>query len=189
MAVRFYLAPVVVVNTRFRVPQFIDGTVPSYATQAYGDEPVMLVAADVTPAQHTAIAAHPEVGVFPADLSQTIGANLATVQATLEGFNIPAGFVTSGMTFKALVRWIARLCFFSQAFAGDYLGGRLFPAGITLNSTVGDLSQGVRQAMQNAATHFGISFAAVTLTTTIRAALKILADQLPDVPTLAGVSL
>lgn len=186
--VRVYLAPVVV-NTRFRVPQFIDGTVPSYATQAYGDEPVMLVAADVTPAQHAAIIAHPEVAAFPADLTRTIGANLATVQAALEGFNMPAGFVTSGMTFKALVRWIARLCFFSQACAGDHRAGRLFPVGITLNSTVGDLSQPVRQAIQNAAAHFGISFAGVTLATTIRAALKILADQLPDVPSLLGVAL
>lgn len=149
----------------------------------YGDEPVMLVVADVTPTEHATITANADAIAAPADLTTLIGPNLSTVQNALEGLNIPTEWITATMTYRTVLRWVSRLFMFHQRFQG-LLGGRFFPPGITLNSTVGDLTANQRQRVQQAAASFGISTAGITVATTIRVALKLLADQLPGDPNL-----
>jgi hypothetical protein len=186
--VRFYLVPVV--GTGFsgdrRRPKYFatDAGLPAIADSAgaqfmdYGDEPVMLVCANTTGAEHAAIVANADVASAPLDLTQTIGANLGTVQARLEAFHIPADWITAGMTYKTTLRWVTRLFFLHQRFQG-LKGGRFFPSGITLDSQVGDLTAAQRQKFQAAIASLNLDAGGVTLTTTIRAALKQLADQLP----------
>jgi hypothetical protein len=154
----------------------------------YGNEPTMLVAAEVTNAEHTAIAANADVIVVPANLDNTIGANLATVQAALESLNIPADWITAGMTYRAVLKWIARLFLICQRFQG-LAGGRLFPAGITLASTVGDLSASVRQKLTQGAQSLGLDTSNITLATTMRAALKDLGNQMTLPISLGGQAL
>jgi hypothetical protein len=187
MSLRFYVMPVIGTGTSFTDairPAYVgDGQLSSHSWAAmdYGNEPTMLVMGDVTPSEQTAIAAHADVIAAPADLTALVGSNLVTVQTALESVNIPADWVTSGMTFRAVLRWVSSLFQILQRFNG-LQGGRFFPVGITLNSTVGDLSAGQRQKVQAVADSLGLNTAGITLTTTIRAALKILADQQPFAP-------
>jgi len=193
MALRFYIVPVIGTGaspTDARRPKYISGggIAGTWSALDYGFDPAMLVAANVTSAENTAISANADVVTVPASLDLTIGSNLTTVQGSLEAFNIPAGWVTSAMTFRFVVRWIGRLFKFCQRMQG--LGAtKLFPAGITLDSFVGDLTTGQRQKVTDAANSLGLSVQGITLTTTMRVALKMLADQLPDQLNIGGISL
>lgn len=189
--VRFYLVPVIGTGTTTdsRRPKYIAGVIAGpWSAMDYGDEPVMLVAADVTPGEHTTIAANADVAAAPADISTTISGTLSTVQTKYESFNIPADWVTSGMTWKTLIRWTSRLFVFHQRFQG-LSGGRFFPAGITLSSLVGDLTAGQKSTYQTAASTLGVSLAGISNLTTIREALKLMAPQLNGADTLGGVAL
>lgn len=198
MALRVYLVPVIgdgltpktARRAKYIAPDefFVGGIVGRYQAMDYGNEPMMLVAAEVTAAEHTAIAANADVIAAPANLDNTIGANLATVQAALESVNLPADWITSGMTYRTVLRWIARLFLVCQRFQG-LAGGRLFPAGITLASVIGDLSASVRQKLTQGAQSLGLDTSNIAPATTIRAALKDLGNQMTLVITLGGSSL
>lgn len=191
MAVRYYLVPKIGTGSLatpaspdpFR-PKYFDGLVYTALDYVQGSGFCMLVACDTTAPQHTAIVANADAVAAPTDLAQTIGANLATVQAALASFSIPAAWVTSAMTYAVLVRWIARLFMVARAVHGQS-GGRLLPAGVTLASTLGDLTAGQRTALTNAAQSLGCSTTGITLATTLAAALKIVADQI-TLPVFVG---
>lgn len=191
MAIRFYLVPVIgdgLKPTTARRPKYISdgGIAGAYQAMDYGDDPVMLVAAEVTAGEHTSIASNADVVSAPADLEATIGANLATVQAALESKSIPADWVSSGMTYRTVLRWVARLFLLCARLQG-LRAGRLFTAGITLSSTVGDLSVSVRQKLNDGAQSLGLDTSGITLATTIRAALKTLGNQITIPITLGNL--
>lgn len=192
MALRVYFVPVIgdgLTIATPRRPKYISGVIAgAFQCMDYGNEPTMLVAAEVTNAEHTAIAANPDVVVVPANLNNTIGVNLAAVQAALDSLNIPADWITSGMTYRTVLKWIALLFLLCQRFQG-LVGGRLFPAGITLNSTVGDLTVNVRQKLLQAAGSLHLDTSAITLAMTIRVALKTLANQISLPISLGGQAL
>ena len=196
MAVRIYIVPRVGSGTAtdlWRPKYIVDGigtnllSGPS-AHVGYGLEPVYLVAADVTNAEHTALAANSDVTAVPANLDATLGANLATVQAKLEAFGIPSGWVTGAMTYRTVVKWVIRLFFISQRLNGMSNVG-LLPQGVTLDSTISDLTQTQRDKLSAAAESLGADTSGVTGATTIRAALKALADQLPSPAQILGLPL
>jgi len=56
---------------------------------------------------------------------------------------------------------------------------RVFESGVTLNTTLGDLTATQRARLQDVAASFGIDYAAATLQTTVRQALRLLAKQMP----------
>lgn len=193
MAVRVYFVPVIGDGssiTNARRPKYVsDGGIAGvFQCMDYGNEPTMLVAADVTLAEQTALATNPDVIVVPANLDATIGANLGAVQAALDALNIPADWITGAMTYRIVLRWIARLFLISQKFQG-LAGGRIFPAGITLNSTVGDLSTSVRQKLLQGAQSLNLDTSGITLAMTIRAALKLLGNQMTLPILFAGQAL
>lgn len=137
-----------------------------------------LVVADVTAAQHASIAANGDVAAFPANLQAQVGANLATVQAQLEALNLPGAWVQATHTYRQVLFGMATVIHIQQRYAGatsDYLLG----AGITLNSTVGDLTVAQRNKLQAVAASFQIDTSSVTLSTTIRQVLRVFAQQLP----------
>jgi hypothetical protein len=174
MAIRFYLTPkeqIVNGDDFYFRPKYFDDSLAWRAID-YGKEPWMLVAADVTTPQHNAIAANVDVTAVPANLDGTVGAQLATVQNKLELANLPAHWVTSGMTWRTVLKWTIRLLLLQQRFSGlDHAAARLFSGGITLDSTVGDLPVVVRQRLNAAAQRWGLDTSAITLSTTIRSAL------------------
>jgi hypothetical protein len=154
----------------------------------YGLEPVFLVAANVTAGEHAALVAHGDVVSVPASLDVTVGANLAAVKTALETLGVPCQWVVTGTTYRAIVRVVTQLMLLAQRLEGAHQV-RLLPAGITLDSTVGDLSATQRQRMADTITSLGGTFDGVTLATTMRAAVKGLADQLSPLATLLDVTL
>lgn len=186
MALRFYLVPKagdgLTPATAFR-PMYVADLGVLCAAMDYGLEDLMLVGADVTPAQHSAIAAHADVTAIPANLDAQIGGNLATVQAALEGWNLPAQWVTSGMTYRVVIGKVGRLLKFMERYRGRQLA-RFF-ATTTLDALVSSLSQAQRDSIHDTADSLGLDTSSITGSMTIRQALKILLEQL-DGFTLAG---
>jgi hypothetical protein len=183
MALRFYILPVDGdgVTAAGFYPKYIGngGIVGGWCAIDYGKEPTMIVAAEVTAAEHTSISANVDIIAVPANLDLQIGANLATVQSALESKNLPADWVTASMTYRTVLKWVLRICLLLQRFRGlDAAAARFFDLGLTLDSLVGDLSASVRQRLNDAATSFGLDTSSITLSTTIRAALRILGQQM-----------
>lgn len=200
MARRLYIVPKIgtgAVDDHYRPKYFM--TVHNYAqapdiaavfTMAFVDfgwEQMMLVSADTTAAEHTSITANADVVAIPINLDNNVGVNLATVQSKLESLNIPADWVTSGMTFRQVVRFVTQYADFMNRYQAKQLVR--FLNAVTLDSTVGDLSLTVRQKMQEVADDNGLSTQGITLTTTIRSALKIIAQQLPFIQSVGGFAL
>lgn len=180
MALRFYLVPKIgdglTPMTAVR-PKYVADLSVGFAAMDYGREDLMLVGVDVSVAQHTSIAANADVTVIPSNLDATIGVNLAAVQASLEGWNLPAEWVTSGMTYRFVIGKVGRLLTFMQRFRTRDVG-RFF-ATTTLDALVSSLTQAVRAAIQDVAASLDIDASAITGAMTVRHALKILLDQMP----------
>lgn len=181
MALRYYLVPKILapsaVGASAYRPAYLYEDAPNVAWQGvdYGQEPVYLLVANVSNPQHAALVAHADVSAFPANLDLVVGANLAATQAALEAKSIPGDWVTAGMTFRAVLRWTARLFCIAQRLEGQS-GMRLLTEQ-TLDHLVGDLAPARRQALADAAQSLGLDTSGITLGMTIRHALKILGNQ------------
>jgi hypothetical protein len=170
MAIRFYLAPMETIvdgrGRRLTRVKYIGALgISLTSVNDYGNEPLCFLGADVTPAQHAALTANADVSPFPVDLDSTVGANLATVQQALESRNLPADDVTVNTPYRIMMRWI--IAIFSITTAQP-----LFSGGVTLDTTLGQLTVAQRQELQAAAQSAGYSTAGLTLQSTIREALR-----------------
>jgi hypothetical protein len=184
MAIRFYHVPEeMVVNGAdfyFKPKYFSSVPPPEWRAISYGKEGSYLVRADVTAVEHAAINANADVTAIPANLADTIGGALTTVQTKLEAANLPSHWVTSEMTWRTFVVWVWRFFELQQLFLGvDWAANRLFIGDITLSSTVGDLTPTIRQRLNAGAQRRGLNTSSIGLSTTIRNALVILGQQLP----------
>lgn len=193
MAIRFYLVPKIGTGATpqdaFRPKYVADGGIAGvFQSLDYGQEDAFLVAAEVTPAEHTALAAQTDVIAVPSPIGDQVSAvALSVVQSRLESLNMPGAWVTTQHTYRQVLRAVAGFIRLMQRLNGSG-GGRLFPVGITLDSRVNQLPVAVRQAFLAAAASLGLDTSAITGTMLIRVALKILADQLPPL-TLGGETL
>jgi hypothetical protein len=203
MAIRLYLGPIEEVPTSTgsaRGPKYFawrfDPDPPAllagvtWEMRDFGLEPTALIATDVTTAQHQSLAAQGDVTAIPANLDNTVGAaNLATVQAALENLHIPADAVTGATTYRQIVRGVLGIFGVAQRFNGR-LGqnGRLFPIGITLSTVLSDLSLNVRNELQAAAEDLSYDYSSLTLQSTLRDVLKVIATQAPPTSML-GVTI
>lgn len=186
MAFRLYFVPKVLVGDELKPKYFGDGAVTaSWTGMDY--ENWYLVGTDMSAGDHATLAAQSDVMVLPTDLSATLTAGqVTTVQAKLDTANIPAGWVTTALTWTQVVRIVCGMIRLTQRFRGTHSAG-LLGGGITPNSTVANLSATVQQYLQEAAASLGLDTSSITGGTTIRAALKILGEQLRDQPLRFGV--
>lgn len=189
--IRFYLVPTVTLDSPpgAIVPKYFDDgtlTVP-WVSMDYPSEATMLVRADVTPEQHTTLAAQTDVLAVPSPITTLVSAvALSRVQSVLEGANLPAGWVTTSHSYRDVLRAVARVMLLLQRYHGQR--GRLFGSGITLGTTIAQLPQATRNRLRDAAISFGLDVSGLTNQMTLRQALRLLAEQLP-VPHLGGEEL
>jgi len=163
-----------------RRPKYADAMLSAgvrYSCMDYGLMPVFFVAAEVTPEQHTTLAAQADVIAIPADITQEIGAGVATVQARLEQLRIPADWVTASHTYRQVLRRVLAWFMFAQRHHGLH-GERLFPDAADLETRVGQLDAGLRQRLIATAGSLALNTSAVTLNTSIRQLLGIITNQL-----------
>jgi hypothetical protein len=174
-----------------RVPKYItDGPYAAYAISDYGFQGWCLCAADISDATQTALLLNADVTKIPDNLDQQIGAALATVQAVLEGANIPAGWVTIGMTYRTML-WIILADFkFMQRFLGVTQVLNAFLSGaVTLDTTFGSLSALNRQRLLDTAASLKLDTAGFTGASTLRQILKGVADQMAGPVVLGGITI
>jgi hypothetical protein len=181
MVVRFYLVPAVGDGTTIataRKPDYVSTLVPAprWVGVDYGREDVFLLAADVTPAQHTALAAKSPITVVPSSLEATVGANVSATENALESWGIPGHWVTSGMTWRTVLRGVATVMQLAQRLA-KRSGSRILPAGVTLATTMAQLTVAQRNALQDAVDSFGWDSSSITGSTTVREFLRAMAAQ------------
>ena len=177
MTWHLYLLPIIGSGTYEdpRRPKYLD----NYSILDYGFQPVALAATDVDDATDAALQLNADVHRIPDNLDQSIGsAALAIVQNALETRNIPAGWITSTVTYRVLLRTAFGFFSFLQRYAVVAKTTSLLLGGsVTLNTRINQLSAVVRQNLQNTAISLGLSATGITGTATIRQVLKNLADQ------------
>lgn len=204
MAVRFCLVPIETstldagAGTSRRGPKYFsykgDPDPPAllagvaWEMRDFGLEPTALLAADVTAGQATTLAAQPDVILVPANLDLTLGANLATVKASLDAVNLPSDLLASGTTYRQTLRGImAMLALAQRVYGRAGAGGRLFPSGVTLATPLSALSANARAALAGAADDLGYDRTSVVVTSTMRDVLKNVASQ-PTPSAMLGVA-
>jgi hypothetical protein len=189
---RFYLVPKIGVGTvpdpfraKYVRPDELGAgwnIVGRYVSMDYGFENAFLVKADVTPSEHTTLSAQTDVLAVPADLDTLVsGAALPTVQSKLEALNLPASWVTTSHTYRQVMRTVRRVITFMQRYQGLFPADRVFAAGITLDTRLNQMTAAQRSRLQDVAVSLGLDTSGVTNTLTIRQALRVMADQLPDI--------
>ena len=189
VSVRFYFVPKIgdglSSHSAFR-PKYTDPgdlgvglDVTGWSTMDYGAENLFLLGADVTPEQHTALSAQVDVLAVPALDSNVSGVALSTVQDKLEAMNLPGSWVMTSLTYRQVVRTVAKIILFMQRYNGQNGAGRLFGAGVTLDTQWNQLSQAERTRLRAVADSFGIDYSAVTNSMNLRQILRLLGDQLP----------
>jgi hypothetical protein len=162
------------------------GAPAGYVSMDYGQEPVFLVAArDVPAATHSALAALSDVTTVP-DLAQTVGAQVAAVQAKLDSFNIPSQWVASGMSYGSVCRYVAVFFLIVQVLTQRLGRPRLFGGAVTLATRFNQLPASARQDLLDTAAALNFNTAALSGTNTVRQILKALADQWPAVSINVG---
>lgn len=127
--------------------------------------------ADSTPAEQAALALNADVIVVPA-LDNTIA--LTATKNALEALNVPAQWLTAGMTYRTVLRVLVGIASYIQRCDG--LGQVVTLAG-NLDRTFSSLSAGVRNTLSAAADSLGLDRTGISGTTTLREALRIIGQQ------------
>ena len=199
MTVRVYVLPMdetLIGASTYRAPKYIGGrnNPPlagleniSYACMPYGMQPVCLLIADVTVAQHNLLTANSDVLAAPQNIDNNLNAGaVTTVKNLLESLHIPAGWVTTSHTYRQVLRLVGWLFQFMQRVHGIF-PEKLFAAPNTLATTYGELSPGMQSALLQAAQSFAFDTSGLQSSTTLRVILKNLADQFNDLPLDSGL--
>lgn len=194
MALGFYIVPIATLGGRLesRFPKyFYDGTI-SFAYELrmvdYGFEPWMIVAADLSAPDHATISGKPDAYALPFDLTANLTAGQVTsVQNKLEAINLPAGWVTVLMKWSDVLRTVLHMFQFMRVLTvnlspEDGPPVRLFGGSVTLATRINQLPINVVNTLKSSATSIGLVTDLVTGPTTIRATLKIVADQMTVKP-------
>lgn len=193
---RFYLVPVETFGNQ-RGPKYFHArfrgdVAPASQFEAirwqardYGNEPSMLLAADMSDLDNATLTAFADVTKFADDLDQQVGAQLAAIQNALEALNLPAQMVTANTTHRQVVRGIMGCFAVAQCMQGK--GFRVFGGALTLATTLSSLSVPARQALQSCAQELGYDQTGITLASTIRQVLTLIVQQAAPSP-MMGVT-
>jgi len=178
MATRIYLMPMLEVGNG-RAPKYMaspinqTGLAVRWSGMDFGYEPLALVAADVTPAQHTALAANADVLAVPVDLQSSPGVGaVTTIQTYLESYNVPADWVNTTLTYAQILKRASVMFQLAQRLHGILGNVRLFGGAVTLSSTLASLPASARQSLLDAAASFGWDTSSLAGASTVREALK-----------------
>ena len=166
----FFLVPIIGTGTHsdpLRPKYVADMGIPNVSFVRFGASAITY--ANATPADEATIGANADAVVVP-PLDNTIGSGaLSAVQAEIEALNMPAGWVSVGMTYRSVLRVLVGMAQLIQRVTG-ILGSAPVIAG-HLNDTIGSFSVAIRNAIAQACDDLGINRTNITGSTTLRAAL------------------
>lgn len=189
MTLRFYLVPENRATPDTREPKYVntDATLAGLVWSAmdYGIEPVFILAANVTPAQHTALSAYSDVISIPVNIDAAIGSGaLSTVKARMEALYIPADWVTATTTWRQALAAVLRMAQYMQRLHG--LHGLQVSSRRSLDTAMSAVPSSIRAQMQTAAQSFGWNTSAITPSWTLRQVLTWAAAQWTGPVVFAG---
>lgn len=201
MPVRFYIVPNSVdfieehgsngtagYNER-RAKYFKDLALIQPSIRHYGQEGYCIVACDLSTIDHDYVSQNADVITFPVSLDNTPNtANRNAAITALEARNIPAGWITAGMTWRQILRGVLKIILIIKDLNGgvEFLG-RLFQNGVTMSTQFQDLPQDVRNKMIAFGNRRNLDVSSLSGASTIRQILRALAEQTPT-PRLRGVT-
>lgn len=190
MSWHLYIVPAIGVGTKLdpRRPKYIKALEVEWGGIDYGFQPVFLVAADVTTLQHAGIIAQVDAAALPDDLEATSSAaEVLATQNFLEAIHIPAGWITTALTWRQIGRTVVGFFTFMKRLAA-FAGPVQIIDGITVNlgTQFNELSLARRQALVNAAASLNYDTSSLSATSTLRDMLKAMSDQWVSVPTFIG---
>jgi hypothetical protein len=154
--------------TGFR-PKYIPALGVSFASIAFDGN--SLVSATLTAQQETDIALNADVILIP-PLDNTVA--VTATKNSLEAINIPAQWVTAGMTYRQVLKVVAGLFLLLQRINGR--SALLHLAG-NLDKTLAQIPANTCAQLANASDDLGLDRSAVTNSTTVREALRIAGQQ------------
>ena len=190
IALRFYVVPKVQsvcppsCPPAFR-PKYFPEMGVNFDSMDYGLENTFLVGAMVSSTQHTSVASNIDVISIPQNIDATIGLTaLDTVRDRLEGLHVPAAWVTTSHTYRAVISAVGKIFMFAQRYHGLF-GQLIFPDSIALDTQINQLSQAAKDRLAQTASSLNLDYSSITNTMTLRQALTILGSQIPPF-SLAG---
>jgi len=148
-----------------RIPKYLkykphnpDGLVFAWGLMDYGFIDVGLLAGEVDQTIHDTLSGYADVYSFPDDLDSAI--TDPTIDAFLEGIDIPADWLTPSTTYRQLMRSMAGMFQFNQRYGGisggeTLLGGN---TGITLDSNWNNLTAQQQGWFYDTLNSFGYSY-------------------------------
>lgn len=168
MANRIYLMPVYD-GQGFRVPKYyhlpdkinpnallIQGEGHVYSMMLFGYNQGCITALNTAQANHDLIKAQPDVVIFPIDLDKTpIPARVNEIKNFVESVGFPANWVSTSITYRAILRRLTRFCQLSQEFR-DGTTESLLSNGDTLESQVNNLSTNKRDKINSIRSRRGL---------------------------------
>ena len=179
MANRFYIVPRIgtgIVDDEFKPKYFSALTGVSWSAMPFGKEPFHLVVSNLTPAQHTTLVENSDVVAIPENIEAQVGTNRVAVVNALEVFNIPAGWVTTAMTYRFILKIVCAIFQFAQRLHG-HANLRIYESGITMSTQFRNLPENMRTSLLGAAQSMNFDTSSLSGTFTIRQILKAMADQ------------
>lgn len=154
----------------------------------YGLIDQAIVVADVTAAQNTTLAANSDVLAIPINVDSKLNATAVSAAETyLEGIGMPAHWVTTSHTYRAVLRIVAGTFLYMQRVTA-LLGRSITLTGGVLGVQMQNIAADIRAAMQQAADEQGFDYSGVMATTTVRQVLKAMADAWGDKPIYMGMA-
>lgn len=204
MPIRFYIMPAIaspnydgqpvrhpahlwLYRTREGVPMPLGTHDVWWALKDYGSIDRLIVAVDTDAATHDVIAAYADVLALPENLDAAPNTSTRNaIKTRLEGFNIPSGWVTTGMTYRTMLRTILGIFKFMQRFAERTGNLNPFSWGINLDTVFSSLSVARQDKIREIANSMGFNGDAIPAAWTLRQILKYAADELANEPVLFG---
>jgi hypothetical protein len=193
MTIRFYILPIEVNPFGKRRPKYIhymgdtDPTLIScpFGMRDYGSINQCVMCADISATDHTSLSSHSDVLSVPVNIDGTLNVSARNSTRTfLETYNIPGSWVTTGMTYRSVLRTITGF-FIYFILVNTILGRDIELPASWLDLQMQEISQSIQTAMVQAAqqeTTVHYDFSGVTPTTTMRQILKVMGDAWASTP-------
>ena len=188
VTLRFYIVPMEQVGNQ-RAPKYFGGPripgIPeldgvAMSCQDFGLEKIFVVGSNLTTAQHTALMANVDVLAIPTNLDANVSAvALNTIQTALENLKIPGTWITTENTYRQVVKFALAVAFLNQQMHA-LINTSLFESSANLDTRMNQIPVATRNALSQGAQRLGLDVDAIKGTTTIRQALLLLAEQMPE---------
>lgn len=170
----FFLIPIEVVTRpggkQVRQEKYVPALGVDRAIVDFGD--TAIVWANCDPAQEASVAANADVTLIP-PLDNNVAVN--ATKAALENLNVPAQWVTAGMTYRTVLRVTIGMAQLIQR-ASAILGTPLSIPG-NLDKTISQFSVAIRNAVARACDELVIDRTDIVGSTTLREALRDFGQQ------------